>query len=298
MTVSDFFGGAPGRVTVACRIVALSAALFLMPCEQAAARDRNADIAELEKALGITETVAIMREEGLSQADNVADALFPDVDRAAWQRQIAQLYDAERMEKLVRQGLEAGLEGAELAPMLKFYRSRTGQRTVALELAARRALLDPEAEAAAREAAAEAAAQTGGPKADLLEQVMRIIDAGDLIERNVTASLNADMMFWSGVLDAGGPGPEGEEGETDLPGAVIADLDATRSETEIWMTAFLLMSCGSLGAEQMKEYVEFYETSEGRKLNAALFDGFNGMYDQLAYLLGRAAGSWIISEAL
>lgn len=298
MTMSYCFGGAPGRVSEACRMAVLTAALFLMPCGNATAEDRSSDLTELEKALGITETVAIMREEGLVHADNVADALFPDVDGVTWQRQITQLYDADRMERLVQQGLESGLEDADLAPMLKFYRSETGRRTVTLELAARRALLDPEAEAAAREAAADAAAQKDGPKADLLMQIMRIIDAGDLIERNVTASLNADMMFWSGVMDAGGPGPDGEEGDADLPSAVITEMDATRSDTEIWMTAFLLTAFNSLTSEQMKEYVEFYEKPEGRRLNAALFDGFNSMYDQLAYLLGRAAGSWIISEPL
>ncbi|MCQ0092828.1 DUF2059 domain-containing protein [Roseovarius sp. M141] len=291
---------APGSMLAWCRMAACCALVLLAGGAQvAAAQDRAADFEALADALDITETVAIMREEGLVYGDQIAGAMLPDVDTAGWQRQITQLYDVERMEQLVLQGLERALEGADLAPMLAFYRSETGQRAVTLELAARRAFLDPEAEDAARAAAVEAAAQKDGPQADLLRLIRRLIEGGDLIERNVTASLNADMMFWRGVMDAGGPGPAGDQSdENELADAVIAGLAETRRETEAWMTAFLLVACGPLTPEQMDEYAAFFETRDGRILNAALFDGFNGMYDQLAYILGHAAGTWMNSAPL
>ncbi len=265
----------------------------------AAAQDHAADFEALADALRISDTVAIMREEGLAYADQVADAMLPEVDTAGWQRQVAQLYDAGRMEELVLQGLKRALESADLAPMLAFYASDVGQRAVALELEARRSFLDPEAEDAARAAAADAIARDDGPQADLLDWVQRLIEGSDLIERNVTASLNADMMFWRGVMDGGGPGPAGDAGdEADLADAVTADLDETRRESEAWLTAFLLVACGPLAPKQMGAYVTFFETRDGRILNAALFDAFNAMYDQQAYLLGRTVGTWMDSAPL
>ncbi len=283
------------------RAMAAGFALLLLACgaHVAAAQDGAADFDALADALRIADTVAVMREEGLVYADQVADAMLAEMDDAAWQRQIAQLYDAGRMEQLVLEGLEHALESADLAPMLAFYSSDAGQRAVALELEARRSFLDPEAEDAARAAAADAAAHEDGPQADRLDWVQRLIEGSDLIERNVTASLNADMMFWRGVIDGGGPGPAGDAAdEADLADAVTADLDETRRESEAWLTAFLLVACGPLTAEQMEAYATFFETRDGRILNAALFDAFNAMYDQQAYLLGRTVGSWMNSAPL
>jgi len=265
----------------------------------AAAQDGTADFGALADALRISDTVDIMREEGLVYADQVADAMLPEIDDSGWQRQVSQLYDADRMENLVLQGLKRALEGVDLAPMLAFYSSDAGQRAVALELEARRSFLDPETEAAARAAAADAAAREDGPQADRLDWVQRLIEGSDLIERNVTASLNADMMFWRGVIDGGGPGPVGDESdEADLADAVTADLDATRRESEAWLTAFLLVACGPLTSAQLEAYAAFFETRDGRILNAALFDAFNAMYDQQAYLLGRSVGNWMNSAPL
>lgn len=289
----------PGRAARLCRLAVGAALVVIAGGAHVMAQDRDAEFGALSDALRISETVAIMHDEGLVYADQVAAAMLPDVDTSGWQKQIAQLYDPVRMEQLVLQGLDRALGDADLAPMLAFYSSEAGQRAVTLELEARRAFLDPEVEEAARAAAEDAAARADSPQADLLQDVRRLIDGGDLIERNVTASLNADMMFWRGVIDAGGPGPAGEEGEeADLTDAVTANLEETRRETEAWMTAFLMLACGPLTREQMDEYASFYETSDGRALNAALFEGFNAMYDQLAYLLGRTAGTWMNSAPL
>ncbi len=288
-----------GRAAHLCRIAACAALVLVAGTGSAIAQDRTADFEALTDALHITDTIAIMHEEGLVYADQVAAAMLEEGATDGWQRQIAQLYDKNRMEQLVLQGLERALNGADLAPMLTFYASETGQRAVTLEMAARRAFLDPGTEQAARAAATEAATLTDGPQAALLKRTRRLIESGDLIERNVTASLNADMMFWRGVMDSGGPGPVADEGdEADLVDAVTATLEETRRETEEWMTAFLMVACGPLTSEQMDKYTTFFETRDGRVLNAALFEGFNAMYDQLAYLLGRTAGTWMSSAPL
>ncbi|WP_113911227.1 DUF2059 domain-containing protein [Roseovarius dicentrarchi] len=281
----------------ALRWIALAA--FALIAAPAAAQDHSDDIAALADALRLTDTIAIMYDEGLDYADQVAEAMLEGGPTAGWQQQIEQLYDAGRMEALVLQGLEKALEGADLAPMLAFYNSEAGRRAVELELAARRAFLDPAAEDAAREAALRAMQQPPSAQPELLHRAGRLIEGGDLIERNVTASLNADMMFWRGVMDGGGPAPAGEEGEeADLADIVTATLEETRRETEIWITAFLMVACGPLTPAQMDEYATFFQSSDGRVLNAALFDAFNAMYDQMAYLLGRATGAWMNSAPL
>ncbi len=288
-----------GRAAHWRKMAACAALVLTVGVAPAIAQNHGSEFETLAGALHISDTIAIMRDEGLVYADQVAAAMLEEGATDGWQRQIAQLYDTGRMEQLVLQGLERALDGADLAPMLAFYTGDTGQRAVTLELAARRAFLDASAEQAARAAATEAATLSDGPQADLLKRIRRLIESGDLIERNVTASLNADMMFWRGIIDAGGPGPVGDEGdEADLVDAVTATLDETRRETEAWMAAFLMVACGPLTPEQMDEYTTFFETRDGRVLNAALFEGFNAMYDQLAYLLGRTAGTWMSSAPL
>lgn len=285
------------------RAMRVGLALVLLICATQAAiaqgwagRTDTGRMAALAQVLRISDTVALMREEGLAYGDQVAASLLPDADPSGWRAQVSRIYDTARMERSVVQELERRLVGVDLAPMLRFYRSKAGVRAVEMELAARRAFLDPEVEAAAREAAAEAEGATAGPQMRLLAQIARLVSSGDLVERNVTALLNADMMFWRGVMDAGGPGPAG--GDADLADIVTADLAAMRRDTEVWMTAFLLVACGPLSETQMEAYASFSETRDGRVLNAALFAGFDGMYDQLAYLLGHAAGTWVTSTPL
>lgn len=285
--VQGFVGwrmAAPG-VVLRSMVVALC---LLASGTVAKAEARAEKLGALMQALRISDTVQIMRDEGLAYADQVAATMLPQADGRLWREHVEGLYDTGRMQSLVEQEITRSLDGVDLAPILAFYQSDAGRRSVAEELAARRAFLDPDVEAAARRAARAAAAAQEGPRAELFDRVMRLIDSGDLIGRNVAASLNADMMFWRGVMAAGGPGPAGE-GE-DLADVVTADLEAMRADTEAWMTAFLLTACGQMTDRQMQDYIAFYETSAGRKLNSALFDGFNEMYDQLAFLLGHAVG--------
>ncbi len=285
------------RAIICCGVRAARLALMLLLfTAPLAAEERAARLDVLMEALRIEDTVAIMREEGLVHAGRVVDAMLPEADRPALRAQASRLYDPPRMARLVEQGVRGGLDDVDLKPILDFYTSPTGRRVVELELAARRQFLDPKAEEAARAAAADALATPGGSQSALLEDITRLIDSGDLVERNVAASLNADMMFWRGVIDAGGPGPGGEDG--DLPSVVAADLEETRRDTAEWITAFLLIACEPLTPAQMDDYADFYETREGRALNAALFAGFNAMYDQLAYLLGTAVGMMLTSARL
>ncbi|PVA08836.1 hypothetical protein DC366_17205 [Pelagivirga sediminicola] len=294
--MQDVIGRAWRAAAARSASVAVLCILWFCGALGAAAQERAAPIEALARALRVAESVEIMRDEGLVYSDQIAATMLPDVDHAAWRAQVAQLYDPARMQELVLQGLERSLKGADLAPMLAFFESEAGRMAVRAELDARRAFLDPAEEEAARAAAQAGEAATDGPQARLLGQIRQLIDSGDLIERNVAAALNGDMMFWSGVMDAGAPGPaaDGEE----LSDVVTADLEQTRRDTEEWIMAFLMAACAPLSPEQMDAYVVFFGTQAGRDLNAALFDGYNGMYDQMAYILGHMAGSWMVSAPL
>ena len=103
----------------------------------------DADIDALMDALRIGDTVAIMREEGLIYADQVAGAMLPDTDPEDWRAHVSRIYDTDRMQRLVEEGVRQSLDGADLAPMLDFYNSEAGRRAVEMELAARRGFLDP-----------------------------------------------------------------------------------------------------------------------------------------------------------
>jgi hypothetical protein len=69
---------------------------------------------------------------------------------------------------------------------------------------------------------------------------------------------------------------------------VWAQEPRTRSETEEWVKSFLLMAYGPLSGDDLDTYIGVTDTPEGQQLNRALFDGFNGMYEDISYALGLA----------
>lgn len=266
--------------------MALVAALLAGP----AAADRSDDMSALMDALRIRDTVEIMREEGVLYGDDLAEEMLSGTESKSWRAVVSRIYDTEKMYASVERGFEEELADADLAPMLDFFRSDLGREIVDLELSAREAFIDPDTEDAARGRYDEAR----NNDTRLARQIETMIDDGDLVEFNVTGALNSNLMFYRGLSDGGAF----EMTEEEILADVWAQEGEVREDTVSWMGAFLLMAYTPLEPEEVDAYISFYRTPSGRELNRAMFGAFDGMYEDISYLLGQTVASHMQSQEL
>ncbi|MCZ4354663.1 DUF2059 domain-containing protein [Roseovarius aestuarii] len=277
----------------ALRLFGLMTALMLV-VGPGRAEDHPAQIEALFQALDIAGNADVMRAEGVIYGAQIAQDLMPDADLDSWARTVSDIHDADRMRGVVEQGMREALRDTDLAPLLAFYTAPIGQRIITLELGARRAFMDEAIEADAMAAARQAAVLMDGPRAELRDQIAQMIEDSDLVELNVAGTLNANLLFLRGLVDGGAS----DLGEDDILGDVWAQEEATRTDTREWLMAFLMLAYAPLDKDELAEYAAMWRTPEGRDLNRALFIGFNRMYDQLSYLLARAAAEHLTSAPL
>ncbi len=272
------------------RALALSAVMLV-----AAAPPLLAQRAEsLVDLLRLDEVLEVMRIEGIEHGEAIGQTLLGAGDEAAWAQMVARIYDGERMQAIMVRGLEQSLpaDPAVLEAVEAFFTSDLGRRVVELEVGARRAMLDDAVEEVAREAWQVLEAE-GGPRVDALR---RFIAVGDLVEQNVAGGLNATFAFYVGLGDSGAGFPG--MGDADMLAEVQSQEPAIRSEIDGWLHAYLAMAFGPLTEAELDAYSDFFATPEGRALNAALFSGFNGMFEAMSRQLGRAAGGMMLGEDL
>ncbi len=254
----------------------------------AAAQD--AAIEDLSEALRLSETVAIMREEGLVYGRDLGTEMLPEGDSDGWQAVVSKIHDADKMQALVEAGFAAALEGEDVAAMVAFFTSDRGQEIVGLELAARRAFLDDAMEVAAMDRMERLRKQ----RAPILDRIEGIVADSDLIERNVTGALNTQLAFYQGLIDGGAF----EMSQDDILTDVWGQEETVRRESRDWLNAFLLMAYDPLSPEDLEAYAEFYSSPVGAALNTAVFAAFDRMYEEISYLLGRSIAQRMQSEKL
>lgn len=241
---------------------------------------------QLAEVLQLDALFAVLREEGLAHGQTLETDMFPSGGGEEWQAAVSAIYDIDRL----RAGFDAALQeqlgqdSETLDQIAAFFGSDLGRKIIGLEIEARRAFLDTEAEEAARVAADDAAAARD-PKVD---QVRRMIEAADLLEMNVAGSLSGNLAFMTGMASTGAYG-------SDLPeDQILSDVwgqeEQVRADTSTWLYAYLGLAYSPLSEDEMEAYVEFWESPAGQRLNAALFTAFDRVFRQVSYDLGRAAG--------
>ena len=272
------------------RRIALTASLSCLLLVTPAWADRTAALSE---ALRLGDLMEIMREEGRDHGRDIGATLLGREGSRDWNDAVARIYAADRMLALMEDRIEAELadDPEALAVMVDFFASDRGRRVVELEISARRAMLDDEIDTAAREAWDDLR-EADTARADLLR---RFADAGDLIEANVVGGLNSTYAFYRGMLEGGG-GPAMDE--ADVLADVWAQEPGIRAEIEEWLFGYLTLAYGPLALEDLELYTAFFESPEGRALNAALFLAFHGMFETLSEDLGRAVGLRMQGEDL
>lgn len=232
----------------------------------------------------------ILREEGLQFGTNLNDEWLNGQGGPAWSAQVGAIYNSQRIAEGIRAGLEPALEGEVLEDVITFFASDLGGRIIELENAARRAMADAEVEAQASARFAE----LQGSDDPRLAQIQRMIDAGDLVNRNVTSALNSNYEFLRALVD----GDVYVLSEEEILDDVLAERDAITADTTSWLGAFLLLAYSPLTLEEVTRYADFSETEAGSALNSGLFAGFDPMYEDISYAIGRALALNMAAEEL
>ncbi|MEQ6248098.1 DUF2059 domain-containing protein [Sulfitobacter sp. HNIBRBA3233] len=234
----------------------------------------------LMDVLRTEELAVILHEEGQTFGATLDRDWLDGTGGSVWAQQVMRIYDPARLSEGIRRGLEQTLEGETLENVIEFFASDLGGRILTLENSARRALADEGVEQAARERYAELK-DTGDAR---LEQINRMIVAGDLVQRNVTSALNSNVQFMRALVD----GDLYAMSEEEILNDVLAERDTIEADTEGWLGAFLLLAYSPLTLEELTTYADFSETDAGRALNAGFFAGFNPLYEDISYALGQA----------
>ncbi len=245
---------------------------------------------DLLQAIRIDDMLGIMREEGLGYGRDLSRDMLGRPATERWEGVVSRIYDIDRMREVVRDGVARGLDGAEIPQVLAYLETEEGQRIVDLELSAREAMIDEGTEAAAR----ERFVAIEGSDDPVLLLVERFIAANDLVEANVAGALNASFQFYRGLSD-GGALPMAED---EILSEVWSTEEDTRADTRDWLYGYMLMAYAPLDQEVLEDYVDLSASEEGRRMNRALFTGFNEMYDSISYALGLAAAQEMQGEDL
>lgn len=270
------------------RRLAFAALVAFSPLSAAAATEE--DLNALYDALGIEELIGIVAEEGEGQGEELREQMFPDRGGVGWSAVVTGIYETEPLADAFREEFHAALAETDVAPLLDFYGDETGRKIVRLEADARRAIISEEVEEAAKTAYAtlleEDTARAG--------QLEAFVTVNDLIERNVAGALNSSLAFYRGLGDGGGF----EMGEEDMLSEVWSREPEYRADTESWVYAYLTLAYDALEDDELDAYVDLARTREGRDLNAALFAGFHGIFQDVGYRLGKAASTFMVGEEL
>jgi len=270
----------------------LALCLLTLPVAAQTAPESQSDADAIFAALALPDLIEIMREEGLVYGRKINQDLFPEQGGSEWNAAIAAIYDAERMQEEVRAALTEALAGQDTAPMRAFFSTEPGLSFVALEVSARRALLDEAVEAASKEIAAIAMADAT-PRYEL---ITRFIAANDLIETNVVGALNSNYAFYRGLMQ--GEALPSDLTETQILADVWAQETEIRANTTEWVYSFLLMAYQPLEDSDLETYIAFSQTPPGEALNRAVFAAFDGVFEDISEQLGVASAKYMVGQAL
>lgn len=251
-----------------------------------------AGLTELTRTMHIDELIAVMRAEGLDYGAALKTEMLPDKAPAAWEALVSHIYDPGRMQTEFETALARELTGAPevIAAAEAFFGDARGQKILSLEIEARQALLDDKVEEAAQAAVARMEAE-GAPR---LEALHRFAEANDLVEMNVMGAMNANLAFYRG-LNAGGAFGDAMS-EADMLAEVWGQEAQVRFEAEDWLWPYLSLAYQPLSDEELQAYQRFSESPEGKRLNAAVFAAFDGMFVRISTELGLAAGRQMLGE--
>ncbi|MEM9585324.1 MAG: hypothetical protein AAGA08_19630 [Pseudomonadota bacterium] len=240
-------------------------------------------------ALKMNDVFEILRDEGIQAGLDIAADEEGISASPAWTARVRSIYAVDKMDAAFRHALTASADLAASEDALAFFESTFGQRVVQIELDARRALSDEAVEDAAREQATSM--QEEDPAR--LRLYSAFIEANDLIDSNVMGALNSNLAFYQGL----GTNPLfGGMDERSMLAQVYEQEPDIREEMEEWSLNFSVLAYGVLSEDEMQTYIDVSETKAGQVLNAALFAGFDSVFELQSFELGRAMAEFMVGD--
>jgi Uncharacterized protein conserved in bacteria (DUF2059) len=255
--------------------------------------DISPELSALFDAVAMDENFEILAEIGLADAVGLEDTLFPGRGGAAWRAILTGFYQSGPLQATFTHAFPAErLSAEEMAEVTLFYSTDLGQRIVEGELTAWRAISDEATEEAAN-AAYFQFLEENSPRVGLLS---RFIEVNGFVDLNVSGALNSNYAFYRGLSDAGAY-------EQALPPAMMLNEvwgqePDIRRETVLWLYSFQLMAYEGLSDAEIETYIAFSETPAARAYTAALFVGFDTVFETMSYRLGSAAALFMSGERL
>ncbi|WP_375173000.1 DUF2059 domain-containing protein [Pseudooceanicola sp.] len=275
--------------TVGLALLVACVGLIAAPVRADGTQTPAASVERIWQVIDMPATLDLLREEGLEMAQGVADEYLPARRGDGWRRSVEEIFDPAAMTRLMTEGFAADFQATDPAPVIAFFDSPLGHRIIALELSARRAFLDPDTEAAARERVSSG--QIPPERAALIDAFIAV---NDLVSFNIQGALNTNFAFLSGLATS----ELFEMTEAQILDRVYGNAEETRTDTEEWLRAYLTMAYQPLDDAELEAYVAFSERPEGRRLNRALFAGFGAMYDVQYHALGLAVARQLGAQDL
>ena len=265
--------------------------LFLTPSYTVIAQE-DSKLDPLINALELREIFDVMREEGVGYGDDLDRELLGGAGGAAWQKTVGNIYEPDRVWQTFMPRFAAELKGQDLVAMTEFFSTKRGRQITALEVSARRAMLDEGLEQESRAAYREMAEQ-GHPRLTMLAD---FVEANDLVEFNVMGAMNASYAFYIGLDD--GKAFEFELSQEDILKDVWSQETEIRLDTEEWIFAYLALAYAPLSDADLQAYIDFSNTDAGQALNAALFAGYDEVFSNVSKALGLSAAQIMRGEDL
>ena len=224
----------------------------------------------LYDALHLHKIMKILHNEGVEDAlESGKNYLGTDYDAASFEKAVHKIYSLEMMYNFMRNGLVEALPEAEAEAALRFFSKGLGAQTALLETSARSAISYEEVKAAAIQMAKDA---KSGNKVRYLMLEKNIKDL-ELVELNMTGAFSAQYTFLSN-LSALDDMPLNND---DIVALLLESEDEMRQDIVDWLMGFTHMAYTPLSDEELKTYLSFLSSANGKILNKALFYIFNDL---------------------
>lgn len=231
----------------------------------------------LTRAIKLDQVMEILRQEGQAHRQELDETHLDNAGGSFLEAQVEDIYDTKWMQKQISVALTAHLSDSQLDRAILFFETGVGKTVVALENSARAAISDETIEEMARDAYENEPRDT-----QFFKLVDEYIQVNDLVDQNVQNSLSADFYFFRGLDLAT------TQDDAELWAELLLQKDLKTAEATTWIYSFLLLAYQPLTEAQLRENIAFSRTETGRAFNKALFDGFDQMFDDISYQLGRA----------
>lgn len=262
--------------------------LVLVVASLSSAKAESARI--LYETMRMDDIVEIMRLEGLAYGDELGEEMLGSSSGAGWPRVVEQIYALERMETEFLEGFERRLAPEHIDPLVRFFGSDQGQLITSFEVSARRALLDKDVEATAKQIWQDLEGEID-PRVEIIE---RFVSVNDLIEANVVGAMNSSLAFYEGL--ARSDALDGSLTAERIVNLVREQETEIRANTRDWVYPFLTLAFEPLSDVDLEAYIAMSESDAGQALNTALLGAFNALFVDISREIGVAAGVYMQGE--